>query len=202
MSGMEENSYSDHKSPLLSSPERRLNANARRARLGRWNSVDILKNDFVSRLPEKVRSGLNAECPYDIDLTRTSGLTEAAKSLKEANDFQEHAKPTAFKFQVYACRQVKIEFTNPEAQPHEDNESGEKFTIVNELADLVSANPEETEFFDKVEIFVLLCEDNLQSNKISWSKREEEKATEEKCQIIEFGIMNCHSNNHPRVGHP
>ena len=40
-----------------------------------WSS-GILRSDFVSRLPEKVRSGIDPEKPFFIDVSRSSDLNE------------------------------------------------------------------------------------------------------------------------------
>ncbi|GAB4856108.1 Metal tolerance protein 4 [Ancistrocladus abbreviatus] len=71
---------SDQKSPFLGSPGRRFNGSGRRSRLSRRNSVNTLRNDFISRLPEKVRSGVDVENPY---LSKTSGLTKGEKEYYE-----------------------------------------------------------------------------------------------------------------------
>ncbi|GAB4835139.1 Metal tolerance protein 4 [Ancistrocladus abbreviatus] len=75
---MEEDS--DHKSPLLDSPGLKLSGSCR---LSRRNSVNTLRNDFVSRFPEKVRSVVDVENLYDIDLSKTSGLTKGEKEYYE-----------------------------------------------------------------------------------------------------------------------
>lgn len=55
------------KSPLLGS-------GGRSRRLSRRNSYNSLRNDFVSRLPDNVRAGLDPESPEGIDYSRTTGL--------------------------------------------------------------------------------------------------------------------------------
>lgn len=47
----------------------------KRGRFYRRNSVNSLRNEFVSRLPDKVRSGVDAESPFRIDVSKTGGLT-------------------------------------------------------------------------------------------------------------------------------
>ncbi|GMH12818.1 hypothetical protein Nepgr_014659 [Nepenthes gracilis] len=102
---MEESSNFDQKSPLLGSPSRRLSGSGKRARLSRMNSVGSLRNDFVTRLPEKVRSGLDIESPYHTDLSKTSGLTKGEKeyyqkqfstlkSFEEVDHLMESDSPT------------------------------------------------------------------------------------------------------------
>lgn len=44
------------------------------------NSVASLKCDFFSKLPEKVRSGLDPETPFHLDLSKTTGLIEGTKN--------------------------------------------------------------------------------------------------------------------------
>jgi hypothetical protein len=38
--------------------------------------VNSLRTDFITKLPDKVRSGLDPESPLDLDLSRVSGLTK------------------------------------------------------------------------------------------------------------------------------
>ena len=64
---MEDESGSSPKSPLLKK---------RSGRLSRKNSVNTLRADFVSKLPEKVSSGLDVEAPFHIDVSKTKGLNE------------------------------------------------------------------------------------------------------------------------------
>ncbi|KAM6581609.1 hypothetical protein CsatA_005383 [Cannabis sativa] len=73
------------KTPLLGPEARRPSDNGRRnRRLSRRYSVNSLRTEFVSRLPEKVRSGFDVESsPYDIDLTRTTGLSGGEKEYYE-----------------------------------------------------------------------------------------------------------------------
>ncbi|GAY32703.1 ZT dimer domain-containing protein [Citrus sinensis] len=47
------------------------------------NSVASLKCDFFSKLPEKVRSGLDPETPFHLDLSKTTGLIEGEKQYYE-----------------------------------------------------------------------------------------------------------------------
>ncbi|XVF69751.1 hypothetical protein PTKIN_Ptkin11bG0106800 [Pterospermum kingtungense] len=56
----------------------------KRGRLRRRNSVNTLMSEFVSRLPDKVRSGLDAESPFHIDVSKTKGLTQDEKEYYEA----------------------------------------------------------------------------------------------------------------------
>ncbi|KAH1033579.1 hypothetical protein J1N35_045753 [Gossypium stocksii] len=67
-------SNSGVKTALLTSGE-----NGKRVRFARRNSVNSLRNDFMLRLPDKVRTGLDAESPFDIDVSRTKGLTQGEK---------------------------------------------------------------------------------------------------------------------------
>ncbi|KAA3485918.1 metal tolerance protein 4-like [Gossypium australe] len=59
------------KTALLTSGE-----NRKRVRFVRRNSVNSFRNDFMLRLPDEVRTGLDAESPFDIDVSRTKGLTQ------------------------------------------------------------------------------------------------------------------------------
>lgn len=45
-------------------------------RLRACDSVNALKNDFFSQLPEKIRSHLDPETPWELDLSKTTGLIE------------------------------------------------------------------------------------------------------------------------------
>lgn len=55
----------------------------RRGRLSRRNSVNSLRTDFVSRLPDNVRSAVDPEFPSRIDLSRAQGLSEGEKDYYE-----------------------------------------------------------------------------------------------------------------------
>ena len=61
-------------SPLLGSIARGLSGSSRRGRFSRHNSFKTLRNDFISRLPDKLRSGVDDEAPYDVDFSKTSFL--------------------------------------------------------------------------------------------------------------------------------
>ncbi|PSS13773.1 Metal tolerance protein [Actinidia chinensis var. chinensis] len=65
----------DAKTPLLSND----GPKAYRKR----NSVAALKSDFISKLPDKVRSGVDPETPFHIDLSKTTGLIEGEKEYYE-----------------------------------------------------------------------------------------------------------------------
>lgn len=72
---MEPNS-SEQDSPLLGSPRRRLSQNDRQQLLHRRNSVNSLRDDFISRLPDKLRSGVDDESRYDVNFSKTHSLTQ------------------------------------------------------------------------------------------------------------------------------
>jgi hypothetical protein len=70
---------SSPKSPLLAKEGGRVGS--RRALLSRRYSVNSLRSEFVTRLPDKVRSGLDLDLDlesttFDLDLSRTKGLTK------------------------------------------------------------------------------------------------------------------------------
>lgn len=67
----------DAKTPLLSSDD-----DSKHIRRNRRNSVTSLRCDFFSKLPEKVRRGLDPEAPFQVDLSKTIGLIEG-KQKKE-----------------------------------------------------------------------------------------------------------------------
>ncbi|KAF5199992.1 Metal tolerance protein [Thalictrum thalictroides] len=48
-----------------------------------WNSVNNLRGDFVSKLPNKVKSGFDPENPFSIDLSKTQGLIEGENEYYE-----------------------------------------------------------------------------------------------------------------------
>ncbi|PRQ35550.1 hypothetical protein RchiOBHm_Chr5g0081251 [Rosa chinensis] len=66
---MEDKSDSGLKASLLGN-------GGRTRRLSRKNSYSTLINDFISRLPPKVRAGLDPDSPEVIDCSRASGLSE------------------------------------------------------------------------------------------------------------------------------
>uniref|UniRef100_A0A6M2FB67 Uncharacterized protein n=1 Tax=Populus davidiana TaxID=266767 RepID=A0A6M2FB67_9ROSI len=74
---MEGNSGSGPKTPFLMGEGRRSR------RLSRRNSVNSLRSNFVAKLPDKVRSGLDTESPYQINLSKTTGLTKGEKEYYE-----------------------------------------------------------------------------------------------------------------------
>lgn len=69
--------------PLLDSPDGKLNGNGHRLGLSRHNSVNTLKNGFVSRLPDQLRSAIDPESPYDVDFSEVPNLTPGAKEYYE-----------------------------------------------------------------------------------------------------------------------
>ncbi|KAH6814396.1 Cation efflux family protein [Perilla frutescens var. frutescens] len=71
----------DTKSPLLEVWKR--GGSGRRGRLSRRNSVNSLRTDFISRLPDNVRSAVDPEFPSHIDLSRAQGLSEGEKDYYE-----------------------------------------------------------------------------------------------------------------------
>ncbi|KAL6986961.1 Metal tolerance protein 4 [Sarracenia purpurea var. burkii] len=65
----------DVKTPLLPNEDQK----AYRKR----NSVASLKHDFFSKLPDKIRSGLDPEIPFQIDLSKTTGLIDGEREYYE-----------------------------------------------------------------------------------------------------------------------
>lgn len=51
------------------------------ARVARKNSVHLMRGEFVARLPEKVRLGVDPERPFTIDVSRTKDLNEGQESF-------------------------------------------------------------------------------------------------------------------------
>ncbi|KAM5582359.1 hypothetical protein ABKV19_002667 [Rosa sericea] len=74
---MEDKSDSGVKASLLGSGGRS------HRRLSRRNSYSTLVNDFISRLPPKVRAGVDPESPEVIDCSRASGLSAGEKEYYE-----------------------------------------------------------------------------------------------------------------------
>ncbi|CAA2987717.1 metal tolerance protein 4-like [Olea europaea var. sylvestris] len=72
------NEIDDPKAPLLDGWKLRGSGRLSR-RLSRRNSVNSLRNEFISRLPDKVRSGVDPESSSLFDLSRTMGLTKGEK---------------------------------------------------------------------------------------------------------------------------
>ncbi|KVI08359.1 hypothetical protein Ccrd_013269 [Cynara cardunculus var. scolymus] len=68
----------DAKTPLLSSEE-----DSNHIRRHRRTSVTSLRGDFLSNLPDKVRRGLDPESPFQVDLSKTTGLIEGEKEYYE-----------------------------------------------------------------------------------------------------------------------
>ncbi|KAI7736999.1 hypothetical protein M8C21_005412 [Ambrosia artemisiifolia] len=68
----------DTKTPLLLSE-----GDSKHVRRHRRTSVTSLRGDFLSKLPEKVRCGLDPEAPLQVDLSKTTGLIEGEKEYYE-----------------------------------------------------------------------------------------------------------------------
>ncbi|PWA71638.1 metal tolerance protein 4 [Artemisia annua] len=68
----------DTKTPLLSSED-----GSKHIRRHRRTSVTSLRGDFLSKLPDKVRRGLDPEAPFHVDLSKTTGLIEGEKEYYE-----------------------------------------------------------------------------------------------------------------------
>ncbi|CAN6233249.1 unnamed protein product [Urochloa humidicola] len=66
----------DRKAPLLG-------AGGRPPSLRRRDSARSLRSSFLSRLPDKVRAGLDPERPADVDLARAKGLSQGEREYYE-----------------------------------------------------------------------------------------------------------------------
>lgn len=65
----------ESKAALLGEAMKRGGSGRRGGRLSRRYSVNSLRSEFISRLPEKLRSRLqDVESPYEIDLSRSPGF--------------------------------------------------------------------------------------------------------------------------------
>ncbi|KAG4377153.1 hypothetical protein AAZX31_18G050100 [Glycine max] len=81
---MEGNSGSDPARPLLANRDNNSAENGgQRSRLSRRISVSSLRASFTSKLPDKVRSGLDSESPFDVDLSSTTALSKGEKEYYE-----------------------------------------------------------------------------------------------------------------------
>ncbi|KAB1227920.1 Metal tolerance protein 4 [Morella rubra] len=75
---------SDSKTPMLAKEGRWASRSGRYRRLSRRNSVNTLRREFVSRLPDKVRSAVDVESmDVDPDLSRARSITEGEKKYYE-----------------------------------------------------------------------------------------------------------------------
>ncbi|KAF5748804.1 metal tolerance protein 4-like [Tripterygium wilfordii] len=84
---MEGNSDFGVNSPLLEangSPRKTTREDGKRGGdLSPRNSMNFLRNEFVSRLPDKVRSSLDVESPYHINISKANSLSEGEKEYYE-----------------------------------------------------------------------------------------------------------------------
>ncbi|KAF5474022.1 hypothetical protein F2P56_005964 [Juglans regia] len=67
--------------PLLKSEGENLSPNGRYLRIG--NTVTALKCDFFSKLSDKLRSGLDPESPFRLDLSKNADLIKGEKEYYE-----------------------------------------------------------------------------------------------------------------------
>ncbi|GAV87739.1 Cation_efflux domain-containing protein [Cephalotus follicularis] len=79
-SPMDGDSVSSLKAALLVGQES-INSVGKRSgsRLSRSKSVNSLRSEFVSKLPDKVRSGVDLESPFHIEVSKTKGLSKGEK---------------------------------------------------------------------------------------------------------------------------
>ncbi|KAK6232316.1 hypothetical protein QUC31_010458 [Theobroma cacao] len=77
---MEGGDLNNVRTPLLSSEGEKLIQNGQTEY---FYSVDALKCEFFSKLPDRVRSGLDPETPFHMDLSKTTGLIEGEKEYYE-----------------------------------------------------------------------------------------------------------------------
>ncbi|XP_023516649.1 metal tolerance protein 4 [Cucurbita pepo subsp. pepo] len=74
---------SNPKTALLAGAVKR-DGSGRRGRLSRGYSVNSLRSEFISRLPEKVKSHLqDVESPYEIDLSQSTAFSRGEKDYYE-----------------------------------------------------------------------------------------------------------------------
>ncbi|CAL9770816.1 unnamed protein product [Musa acuminata subsp. burmannicoides] len=83
MGGGEDGRAGDEvRAPLLVAGGDR-NGEAVASRVPRKNSVNSMRVEFVARLPEKVKKGVDPERPFDIDVSLTKDLIEGEKEYYE-----------------------------------------------------------------------------------------------------------------------
>ncbi|AES70811.1 Mn-specific cation diffusion facilitator transporter MTP8.1 [Medicago truncatula] len=75
---MDGNSGSDPTRPLLSAIH-----DGQTTKIIRRNSVNSLRSAFLSTLPDKVRSCLDSESPFDVDLSNATALSQGEKEYYE-----------------------------------------------------------------------------------------------------------------------
>ncbi|XP_057483228.1 metal tolerance protein 4-like [Actinidia eriantha] len=76
----------EEREPLLletATEGRRLSSSGRLRLFSRRNSVNSLRRDFVARLPDKVRAGVDLESASHIDFSKTTGLTKGETEYYE-----------------------------------------------------------------------------------------------------------------------
>lgn len=73
---MDGDSGSDPTKPLLIKNGRTTTAATEHDGLARRNSVHSLRSNFLSTLPDKVRSVLDPESPFDVDLSNATALSQ------------------------------------------------------------------------------------------------------------------------------
>ncbi|XP_004500396.1 metal tolerance protein 4-like [Cicer arietinum] len=81
---MDGNSGSKSTTPLLSLNDRNsAEHDGRRTQIIRRNSVNSIRSAFLSMLPDKVRSSLDSESPFDVDLSNATALSQGEKEYYE-----------------------------------------------------------------------------------------------------------------------
>ena len=94
------------KAPLLvaATEGQRLSSSGRIRRYSRRNSVNSLRRDFVARLPDKVRAGVDLESASHVDFSKTTGLAKGCSlSLSLSLSLS-----TCVRLSVYVCVSVYI----------------------------------------------------------------------------------------------
>ncbi|XVF04570.1 hypothetical protein REPUB_Repub05bG0095400 [Reevesia pubescens] len=103
----------------------------KRGRFNRRNSVNSLRNEFVSRLPDKVRSGLDAESPFHIDISKTKGLTPGEK------EYYETQFETLKSFEEVDALVASSESIDNEDDEHEEQAQHERAMKISNYANIV-----------------------------------------------------------------
>ena len=88
-----EGSLDPVKTPLLSTEGEKAKQDGG---AGGRDLVNALKRDFFSQLPEKIKSQLDPETPFELDLSRANGLIEGISGSPFYFSFLNH--------QIYAYR--------------------------------------------------------------------------------------------------
>ncbi|WRX23991.1 Cation efflux protein - like 6 [Theobroma cacao] len=129
MRGMEGGDLNNVRTPLLSSEGEKLIQNGQTEY---FYSVDALKCEFFSKLPDRVRSGLDPETPFHMDLSKTTGLIEGEKEYYE----KQFATLRSFE----EVDSLELPHVIDEAQGHEEQAQHERAINISNWANVKSGS--------------------------------------------------------------